>query len=989
MVGSGLDGIAVLVDHVIRLFVSNKSLHDANRVFNRLTQPTIHTWNALLTAHIKLGAGQRALLLFYMMDGLGTKPDKITFLCALKACSSSQDLDKGRDIHEQITNSVYRSDPMLRNAIIDMYSKCGDLGKSIEIFQKSSSRDIVSWGAMMTGYVYHGQASSALELFERLLHQETELSKVVFLGALKASAILSCATCGRLIHCELTHNETTRDLVISNSVIDMYIKCGLMADATSCFRSLLVRDEVSWGTMIAGFVAVGDPEKALQYFYEMQGQGLKSGNAIFSSLVKACGLVKDTIEGMQAHHLILASGTTLDMVVCSALIDMYVKCEALQEAWNVFVVLPLPDLISWGSIISGCCTAGCGFAALDLFGRMQESGINPDHMIVTSLVKSCGDIASMVAIMYMQHHITEAEMDTDEIIGSALIDAYAKCGYLTEASMTLNGLQNRDHIAYCSVIAGYVAHGHGALALDLFEKMQDEGFEANRVVLLCTLQACGSTCSLYQSRIIHDKIIRYNLELDSAIANTLIDVYSKCGSLETACKLFETSGVLDDVHWGTMLAGYVMHGKIVQALELLRDIENKGVEVNTFMCSSILKLCCALKDGEQGRCVHDDIIRSSLDTDTVLANSLILMYCRQGYLQDAYRVLLNLPRRDSVSWATIIAANMEHGRAFLAMQDFERMQNEGVNPSMAALICTVKACASIGAIVQGRVIHNLVVLGELEKDAVVGSTLVELYSMSGSPDEAYQLLGKLPHHDAAAWGALISGCTHNGELKLARCYFSDMLKKGVVPDSGVFTCLLSSCSQEGLVEEGHWYFTSMKKLFCVSPNIQHYGCIIELLGRIGDFNQAKDFIDMMPIYPDMIIWMSLLTNCRTYTDIAMAQWCFQQLFRLGAVDAACCILMSDIHSEANLWQDIGKECKVGSCVHVSKQPDVAWLNVGDNVHEFAVGDENDLLQENAYAKLMKLSIVLRSCGFIPLLNATLESSLCGTDSLMSSQREVD
>ncbi|KAI5060971.1 hypothetical protein GOP47_0023476 [Adiantum capillus-veneris] len=808
---------------------------------------------------------------------------------------------------------------------------------------------------MVDRYVQHGQALPAIKLFEQILQQGVKPSKVVFLGAFKACSILSAGTWGRLIHTGLIQTEISTDLVINNSLIDMYTKCGLMTDAQSLFNCLQVQDEVSWATMISGFVTLEDPEQALRYFDQMLQRGLKPNGSSYSSLVKACGLLKAIMQGMHIHYLILVSKTALDMVVCSSLIDMYVKCEALQEALNVFNTLPFKDLVSWGTMISGYCTLGHGFAALELFGQMQQNRTNPDNTIIISLVKACGDIGSVNALMLMHHYVMETEIDADGSARGTFIDIYAKCGCMKEAYAIFGGLQNRDPMSWCSMIGGYMMHGDETLALDLFEIMQFFGMEQNRVVLLCALQACGSLGFLYQSRIIHDKIVRSNYELDVAIANTLIDVYSKCGSLEAACKVFETLSTLDVVPWCTMLAGYVMHGQNLKALEFFLKLQDKGIEMNPFMFSSVLKACGTLKELDKGR---------------------------QGHLEDAYWVLKSLRKRDGVSWATMIAARSEYGCGLSAMQDFEEMQNEGVHPSIAALVCTLKACGSIRALPQGRIIHNLVVLGDLEKDVVVGRTLVEFYSRSGSIDEAWRVLSALPHQEAVAWGALIAGCAHHGNTRLARGYFYDMLGKGIKPDSGVFTGLLAACSQEGSVEEGHDFFKSMLKDFNVSPGVQHYSCIIDLFGRAGHFDQAMDIIDMMPDYPDLVIWMSLLTSCRTYTNVSMANWCFEELLKLEAVDAACYILMSNIYANANLWQDAKRVRQLIYSGDARKQLGIALLKVDSGVHEFVVGGENNPQEEEVSVKIDKLAKLLKNEGFVASLNLVLEPFSSETEEAM-------
>lgn len=972
MASSGFDGVVVLVDHLIRLFTSCKSLQDANRVFCRLPKPTIHTWNALMTAHIKLGEEQRALGLFYMMEQFSIRPDKFTFLCALKACSNIQGTDEGRLIHKQIMKTNLGEDIMLGNAIIDMYAKCGSLEEAIDVFENLSNPDAVSWGAMITGYVQHGQALPALELFEKVLRQGIKPGKVMFLGTFKACGILSAIVWGRWIHDELIRSDVEVDLVIKNCLIDMYIKCEVMADAQALFQSLQIQDEVSWGTMIAGYVMIGEPHQAFQLFTQMRQQGLKISSNIFSCVVKACGLIQDVVQGMVLHDLIIVTGTVLDTVVYSSLVDMYIKCETLQEARKVFDAMPHRDLVSWGAMIAGYCALGHGLLAFETFAQMQEYRIKPDKAIIVGLVQACCDTGSVNDLMLMQHYILETELDADRVIASIFIDLYAKCGCLKEANLIFGGLQSRDLVSCCSMITGYISHGHSSLALDLYEKMQCKGIEPNRVVLLCTLQACGSLGSLRQSRIMHDQVIKRNFDSDAAIGNTLIDIYCKSGSIETARRVFDALCTINAVHWGTMMSSYVMHGQDFAALQIFQRAQDEGVEVNTFMFSSILKACGTLKEMGKGRLIHNKIITNALEMDAVVGNSLILMYSKQGKLEDASWVLNNLQNRDAVSWATMIAAHAEHGHGLRALHSFAMMQKEGVCPSMATFVCTLKACGSIGALPQGRIIHNLIIIEERENDIVIGSTLVELYSKSGNVEEAWQVLSKLPHQDVVAWGALIAGCAHHGNTRLARCYFHDMLGKGLNPDKGVFTGLLAACSQEGLIEEGHQFFVSMMRDFKMSPGVMHYSCMIDLFGRAGCFEKAKDLLEIMPVFPDMIVWMSLLTSCKIYTNVKLASWCFAQLLKLETVDAACYMLMSNIYADAHLWQDAERVHELRKSLETKKQPGTAWLKVDYGVHEFVVGRQNNPQSDDVCVKIENLWRLTRNEGFVALLNLVLE-----------------
>lgn len=375
MASTSLYSVTVLADHLIRLFTVCGSLPDANDTFARVPNPTIFTWNAIISAHTKLSECHRALLLYRDMQRQGGRPNRVTFLCVLKACGSLRALSFGRQTHDDIISTGLKSDVVIANMLIDMYSKCGSLHEARSVFDELQYQgDVVSWSAMIAGYAQHGCGLAALDLYEKMQEEGIRPENTTFSSILKACGSIGAIHQGRQIHDQISRDGLLSDVVIGGTLIDMYVRCGKVNEARFVFDSLPSHDEVTWGTMISGYAMHGHGFPALKLFGEMQQMQIQPDRAIYLCVLKACGLVGATEEGRLAHGQLINQNLESDVAVRNALVDMYACCANFKDACKVFNKLPNPDVVSWGTIISGYAERGQGMLVLQSLKEMQCQG---------------------------------------------------------------------------------------------------------------------------------------------------------------------------------------------------------------------------------------------------------------------------------------------------------------------------------------------------------------------------------------------------------------------------------------------------------------------------------------------------------------------------------------------------------------------------------------------------------------------------------------
>jgi pentatricopeptide repeat protein len=240
----------------------------------------------------------------------------------------------------------------------------------------------------------------------------------------------------------------------------------------------------------------------------------------------------------------------------------------------------------------------------------------------------------------------------------------------------------------------------------------------------------------------------------------------------------------------------------------------------------------------------------------------------------------------------MLVARSQHGSDLLALELFERMQTEGFNPSNACFLCIMRSCANIGAMLRGKLVHFSLLLQSHESDAAISiGALIDMYAKCGHAEEARKLFDRWQHRgEISSWGSLISGYARVGRIGPARRCFIGMRSSGIEPNAMVFTSMMTACCHEGLMEEGLGYFRSMQGEHGIDPSLEHYGCLIDLLGRLGALDEACDLPGSMPMPPDLVVWRALLHACKLHDDEALGSYCFgnrlapSSLYKLASSD---------------------------------------------------------------------------------------------------------
>lgn len=360
-------------------------------------------------------------------------------------------------------------------------------------------------------------------------------------------------------------------------------------------------------------------------------------------------------------------------------------------------------------------------------------------------------------------------------------------------------------------------------------------------------------------------------------------------------------------------------------------IVTSGTKIDPFVSTELIRV--------YGECNEVVLSRRAFDAmperTTVAWNVIIHQYVKNGEIEVAHELFVEIANRDVVSWNTLISGYCQVGRCREALCLFYEMVSSKLKPNVLTLCTALSACASIGALETGMWIHAYIERNRLNSDCSLDHCLIDMYAKCGNIEKAVQVFKKIPvRRDLYSWTSLICGFAMHGRAIEAIQTFSSMQQVGVRPDDVTLVGVLNACAHGGLVDEGLRYFYSMEEAYNLTHKIEHYGCMVDLLGRVGRLKEAYDLILRMPIKPNEVIWGTLLGACKVYNNVELGEIAATKVIELDPYDPWGRVMLSNLYAEARDWSGVMRQRKEMKGVGTSKTPGCSLIEVNGEVHEF-------------------------------------------------------
>lgn len=358
------------------------------------------------------------------------------------------------------------------------------------------------------------------------------------------------------------------------------------------------------------------------------------------------------------------------------------------------------------------------------------------------------------------------------------------------------------------------------------------------------------------------------------------------------------------------------------------------------------------------------IVKMGLSVGTPVFNGLLKLYVNCGCIGSARKLFDEMRERDRASWSVMISGLVKNGFGYEALELFREMQVQGVDMDEFTLASVVGTCGHLGALDLGKWVHSYIDKEGVKVDVVLGTCLVDMYSKCGSLHDALKVFEGMCERDIMAWSAMIGGCAIHGNGEKALELFNDMKRANVSPNCVTFTSVLCACSHSGLIDEGCRYFDGMQLEYGIVPQLEHYGCMVDLFCRAGLVVRAHEFIKNMRVEPNVVLWRTLLVACKTHGFKDLGEHISRHILELEPHGGNNYVLVSNVYASLGRWSNVRKIRTLMKGKKVKKEHGWSSIEVNFVMHQFVMGDESHLERDEIYQMLDEMARKLNREGHI-------------------------
>ncbi|KAK3220495.1 hypothetical protein Dsin_014465 [Dipteronia sinensis] len=639
----------------------------------------------------------------------------------------------------------------------------------------------------------------------------------------------------------------------------------------------------------------------------------------------------------QLHARIIVSSSTSAFLL-ARLVSVYARFGRVFDAQNVFETAPVDCLWSsllWNSVLRATVSTGRYQNALKLYVKMRQRGVLADGFTFPLVVRACKFTGGFSLCKIVHNHVLQVGLQNNVHVANELIGMYAKMGRMDESYKVFDKMPVRNFISWNTMVSGYALNYDCDSAIEVFQRMEFEGLEPNLVTwtsLLSSFARCGR---LEETLELFGMMRMRGIEVT---AEALAVVLSVCADLVSFDK-----------------GRRVIHGYVIKG----------GFENYLFVKNALV--CVYGKRGDVKE-AHD-LFSEMEDKNIVSWNAMISSYAEAGLCDEALAVFSQLEKLDGdsmerpnvISWSAVIGAFASKGRGVESLYLFRRMQLAKVMANAVTIASILSVCAELAVLNIGREIHGHAIRASMKNNILVENGLLNMYMKCGCLEEGRLVFEGINNKDLISWNSKITGYGMNGLGENALATFDQMIEAGFKPDWVTFVAVLSACSHAGLVEEGRRLFDRMVREYRIEPRMEHYSCMVDLLGRAGLLQEASSIVKNMPMEPNACVWGALLNSCRMHKNTDVAERTASEFFSLTTEreteteTTGSYMLLSNIYAASGRWEDSARVRISAKTKGLKKVAGQSWIEVKKKVHMFSSGNGLQLDLKEVYGILEELT----------------------------------
>ncbi|XP_047319688.1 pentatricopeptide repeat-containing protein At4g19191, mitochondrial [Impatiens glandulifera] len=582
------------------------------------------------------------------------------------------------------------------------------------------------------------------------------------------------------------------------------------------------------------------------------------------------------------------------------------------------------------------------FKALTLFRQMLQTGLEPNNLTFPFVAKACGKLMNCNYSRIIHTHVVKSPFNCDKYVQTALLDMYAKCDRLDDAHNVFEKMPETDLASWNAMLISFSHAGLIDRVANLFDEMRFSGVRPDAVTVMGLTQSISLVRDLRLLNVVHGFGIQIGVDRDVSVSNTWISAYFKCGDFTNALMVFNEIGasLRTIVSCNLVLSGYACSKEPFKAISFYKWMLLNDYRPDVVTIVGLLSSCMGDQTLFLGRSVHSHGVHVGCDSNIYWLNTLISMYSKCRDIDSARLVFDTLLDKSCVSWTCIIGAYVEVDDLDEALTLFHSMEVAGQKPDAVTMLHLISGCSRTGALETGRWLDRYMASNGLKTNVMVCNQLLDMYAKCGSIDEAHHLFDEMPEQTIVSWTTMIAGFALNGRFKEALEFFFRMFKFGIKPNHITFLAVLQACSHGGFLDEGWECYRLMTEVHRLSPELDHYSCMVDLLGRKGKIEEAFLFIQNMSVEPDAGIWGALLGACKNYGNLEIGEYAAYRLFELDPCVAAPYVELANMYASVGRWDGVSVIRKLMKENEVTKVPGQSIVQVNGRSHVFTVDDRS-------------------------------------------------
>lgn len=635
---------------------------------------------------------------------------------------------------------------------------------------------------------------------------------------------------------------------------------------------------------------------------------------------------------------------------------MYDKFGDFGSSLSVLNSLQKPNTKVWNLMMKSAMDMGLFEMGIFLYGQMRQLVVEHDCFTLPVINQLYSKFVCDVRYTEMMHCVgIQMGFSSDVYFCNTLIGFYVQCGCTSFAQKLFDEMSLRDLVSWTSLISGYISEGNQSRVFELFGEMRRE-LEPNSVTVITMLKACSAFGNVILGNQFHGYLLKKGFLNEKHVRNVLLQMYTNKGTSEDVEVLFSEFGTTDVVTWNIMLSFNFASGNIKGMLEnfpdMLREV-GPCAETLTLIASALVKY------GNYSQCqeLHCFAMKSGL-YDHIFQTCLMDLYANFGHLDASISLFQGIPCQATITWSTLMSGFIKHGNNDDAIGLFKQLQSIGVEPTLEVIKALLDVCSHTCALSMGKEIHGFYIrnlYNPSEISLVLGTSMLNMYIRCGSISSARHCFGTMVEKDVVAWTSMIEGLGTYGFGLEAIAHFDQMLQEGIEPNAITFLSILSACSHAGLTNEGCILFNSMRWKFGIDPELNHYTCVVDLLGRTGNLKEALVVILKHVVCPDGRIWGALLSASRVHMDRKLGEYAAKCLLELEPDNVGYHIVLSNMQASAGQWTEVEELRTMVTVANPNKSPGWSCVETNGEIQGFVSGDRSHFHVKKVYEVLGFLS----------------------------------